>query len=103
MLEGNLRWFFLHNLHCECNGEITCVICFEEEGGLRTELFCGHNFHKECIEEWFRRNYECPFCPMCKRDFRKHRQYARFDRYYQERLTSKYSIIDEFRYFSREI
>jgi len=45
--------------------EYECAICLEnEEQKEELILQCGHIFHKECINEWFRRrqNNDCPCC-----------------------------------------
>jgi len=41
-----------------------CCICladFEKEQDVR-ELDCRHLFHKVCVDEWLRRNHNCPLC-----------------------------------------
>ena len=42
-------------------GDIECCICYEEivEGKM---LSCGHIYHKECIDEWFKEKRICPYC-----------------------------------------
>ncbi|CAG9313425.1 unnamed protein product [Blepharisma stoltei] len=44
-----------------------CVICMEDFKGDSNvrKLNCGHIFHVECIDEWFKHHKACP---MCKRD-----------------------------------
>jgi len=47
----------------------TCAICiadYEPDDLLRV-LPCGHNFHKDCIDQWFKQSLLCPFC---KKDIR---------------------------------
>jgi hypothetical protein len=41
--------------------EIECCICYEWviEGKM---LSCGHIYHKECIDEWFKEKRICPYC-----------------------------------------
>lgn len=41
-----------------------CSICrLEEEDRLTICSFpCGHHFHRECIEEWLKREMRCPMC-----------------------------------------
>eukprot|EP00736_Rhodelphis_marinus_P008795 Rmarinus@m.16730 len=48
----------------------TCCICLEdyEEGDELRKMFCGHRFHKPCIETWGTVKSECP---LCKRDLRQ--------------------------------
>lgn len=38
-----------------------CCICYEGivEGKM---LSCGHIYHKECIDEWFKEKKICPYC-----------------------------------------
>ena len=51
-----------------------CSICYEENPKCR--LVCGHQFHHECIKEWYLkgRNTKCPICRnnICYRGMRKH-------------------------------
>jgi len=41
-----------------------CVVCLEDLGDNYKNLQCGHNFHYDCILEWFRKSKEgtCPCC-----------------------------------------
>ncbi|KAF2499841.1 hypothetical protein BU16DRAFT_615203 [Lophium mytilinum] len=42
-------------------GERICVICQSEfENGVLT--ICGHQFCKECIQEWYKAHRTCPIC-----------------------------------------
>ncbi len=45
--------------------EQTCVICFEKyfENNVGYKLICGHIYHKECINGWFK---NCGTCPICR-------------------------------------
>jgi len=42
-----------------------CSICYENmcnsNGNVKT-LECGHQFHRECINEWFTHRKNCPIC-----------------------------------------
>lgn len=40
---------------------VECCICYEGilEGKI---LSCGHIYHKECIDEWFKEKKICPYC-----------------------------------------
>ena len=49
----------------------TCGICLEEFNKEKDSpktaknfviLVCGHNFHKNCLEEWFKKKNSCPYC-----------------------------------------
>jgi hypothetical protein len=47
--------------------KVDCAVCLTELGddGLpaaRLVPGCGHGFHAECIEAWFRVNSTCPLC-----------------------------------------
>ncbi|KAH0462838.1 hypothetical protein IEQ34_010413 [Dendrobium chrysotoxum] len=45
--------------------ERMCPVCLSEfEDGERVRFLpeCGHCFHVECIDMWFRRNSTCPMC-----------------------------------------
>ena len=39
-----------------------CSICLELIDNNCCTLKCSHNFHKECITEWFERKSVCPNC-----------------------------------------
>jgi len=40
-----------------------CSICFEEiSDEEQSVLKCDHTFHKECIDEWFKKSHRCPLC-----------------------------------------
>ena len=39
-----------------------CVICSSNLTIFETPLKCGHRFHSECIDEWFKRVKICPTC-----------------------------------------
>ncbi len=53
--------------------EHDCAIC---QDGITTRqqcrkiLHCGHWFHKDCIDPWFRQNVQCPICRYDIRDYR---------------------------------
>ena len=40
---------------------MTCSICLSESECNHT-LYCGHQFHEECIEKWLEENNTCPNC-----------------------------------------
>lgn len=48
----------------------TCGICLEEFNKQEKTakdfliLVCGHNFHKNCIEEWLNKKNSCPYCKL---------------------------------------
>lgn len=42
-----------------------CPICldnYEDGDHIFYSQYCSHYFHKECIEEWLEKNFECPCC-----------------------------------------
>lgn len=42
-----------------------CSICLEDitsKGLDKKELNCGHNYHKQCVDEWLQTNKTCPLC-----------------------------------------
>nr|CAB3496001.1 unnamed protein product [Digitaria exilis] len=44
---------------------VHCAVCLSEmKDGERGRLLpgCGHRFHVECIDRWFRANSTCPVC-----------------------------------------
>ena len=45
-----------------------CTICHEpiKESDATAELSCRHQFHQECIDEWFDHNPDNPTCPLCR-------------------------------------
>ena len=46
-----------------------CCICLEEykENTYKRTLTCSHNFHKKCIDKWFRNCEDDDIsCPMCR-------------------------------------
>lgn len=44
--------------------ETTCSICLENYNNLKCSHTCpcGHIYHKNCIDEWFKNNDTCPLC-----------------------------------------
>ena len=41
-----------------------CSICLEKNENSIIKLYCGHVFHKECIESWIKNKSNCPNCRM---------------------------------------
>ena len=60
----------LVNLDTYDDGDMdnSCLICHEpfKEGELITQIGCGHEFHKDCLDQWIAVrgavNLECPYC-----------------------------------------
>lgn len=48
----------------ENSNTITCSICLADMTIEKTTISCGHQFHSECIIEYFRRGNDkrCPYC-----------------------------------------
>ena len=48
------------------DGKVECAVCLAEPGdgeaATRLVLGCGHGFHAECIQAWFRVSTTCPLC-----------------------------------------
>ena len=54
------------------DGKCICTICLEDQEENKVDVFkaesyyvcinCGSLFHKECTEEWARKNFSCPSC-----------------------------------------
>jgi len=44
--------------------ETSCAVCLSEFewGDAMRQLPCGHNFHRNCIDKWLKRNKVCPLC-----------------------------------------
>jgi hypothetical protein len=54
--------------------EQDCAVCQDTittSQQCRKILHCGHNFHVDCIDPWFRQNVACP---VCRFDIREHPQ-----------------------------
>ena len=53
----------MENIKSE-NCEIeNCGICISQLGeGYECKLECGHEYHMDCIFEWFNRDKSCPMC-----------------------------------------
>lgn len=48
-----------------CKSEDLCPICYDEvnSGHSVRKLWCGHTFHRECVDPWLRFHYRrCPLC-----------------------------------------
>jgi len=40
-----------------------CAICIDDEtNNIHVQLKCGHEYHKKCIETWFKNRLDCPCC-----------------------------------------
>ncbi|CAD7093347.1 unnamed protein product [Hermetia illucens] len=41
---------------------IICTICIDKINSDLIYLECGHSFHGNCIQKWFKDNNTCPNC-----------------------------------------
>uniref|UniRef100_A0A0N4ZAH7 RING-type domain-containing protein n=1 Tax=Parastrongyloides trichosuri TaxID=131310 RepID=A0A0N4ZAH7_PARTI len=55
----------------DASNDQQCIICLEkfgsEDPNPESEVIitqCKHNFHTECISQWFEKNADCPVCRM---------------------------------------
>lgn len=63
------------------NDENNCPICFEcLDSKSAYKLECGHEFHSECIIQWFRYPENGGTCPMCRSAGRSLRNKSFMDR-----------------------
>lgn len=53
--------------HVAVPANTTCAICQDEVTCATRIRACGHNFHSDCISQWFQMN---PRCPVCRHDIR---------------------------------
>lgn len=43
--------------------DLSCSICLEPLLSTKSKkLECNHTFHKDCVDEWLKRNMNCPLC-----------------------------------------
>jgi len=60
---GYIRELDIENSIQKC--ESLCAICLEEYTDTNKKICilpCNHTFHKQCIEEWWKKEHTCPFC-----------------------------------------
>jgi hypothetical protein len=52
--------------HDEISSDINCAICMEHTLATGNtdwrEFFCGHSFHRGCIDTWLASHTQCPIC-----------------------------------------
>ena len=61
------RWFWRQNplffdVTLTLGDNDNCPICIEKMEGDKVQLPCGHQFHKNCIDQWMQSNETCPYC-----------------------------------------
>ncbi|TNV76729.1 hypothetical protein FGO68_gene10106 [Halteria grandinella] len=44
--------------------DVACAICYSDfqEGEDASTLKCKHQFHPDCVKEWFKKKAICPVC-----------------------------------------
>ncbi|XP_046402254.1 E3 ubiquitin-protein ligase RNF165-like [Ischnura elegans] len=47
-------------------GDDNCAICLELLSGPVKTLRCRHEFHSQCISQWFQSNNGVQTCPLCR-------------------------------------
>lgn len=52
----------LKNSKVYCKENVECSICFEKDDTIIRQMKCGHEFHLRCIDKWFIRKRNCPYC-----------------------------------------
>jgi len=81
-----------------------CPICLSTDALPRVELACHHEFHSQCLGQWFTKNDSCPLCRgQVPRQVRRiHRARLRYEQCLQAhcqakqaklRLKKQYAII----------
>ncbi|VAI05822.1 E3 ubiquitin-protein ligase EL5-like [Triticum dicoccoides] len=56
---------YVHRASAEDGGKVECAVCICElrDGDTGRRLpRCGHRFHAECVDRWFRSHAMCPLC-----------------------------------------
>lgn len=44
--------------------DLSCALCWEEykAGDVTMLLPCSHRYHMECVQDWVREKFDCPYC-----------------------------------------
>jgi hypothetical protein len=51
------------DMAAELKKECNCTICLEDATPIDYSMtFCGHVFHKDCLETWKKKDPSCPVC-----------------------------------------
>ncbi|OEL27684.1 hypothetical protein BAE44_0011296 [Dichanthelium oligosanthes] len=61
-------------------GKVECAVCISElrDGDTGRILpRCGHRFHAECVDRWFRSHVTCPLCRAVVADGRSGKSYTK--------------------------
>ncbi|MCL7047001.1 hypothetical protein MKW94_007092 [Papaver nudicaule] len=66
-----LKTFYAKSFNKDTSGDgkEECVICLDEFKGLNSnvmELYCGHEFHNQCILKWINLTEPQSVCPVCR-------------------------------------
>ena len=61
----------------------TCAICYEQivRPNMKIMTKCKHEFHKTCLDKWFKKQRTCPMC----RSRPPHRLYKHHPRIFRKR------------------
>ena len=48
----------------EAKPEASCIVCMSafDVGEIVREIPCTHEFHRDCIDKWFKTSIRCPSC-----------------------------------------
>ena len=70
IMPSEVAWNLTNHV-CRENCDCLCSICLDQVETRVVRLDCGHEYHQECIKEWFMKSsseYMSVSCPMCKQD-----------------------------------
>ena len=80
---------------------VECIICLNSIDSVEMiTLQCNHNFHRDCIEQWFSKKQSCPTCRtkilFCKNGYENIKVHSFHDalKILQD-LVDKHSRIDK--------
>jgi hypothetical protein len=80
---------YLHRKICG-----TCCICLNEIAPSdNLTLKCHHNFHKECINKWFKQQLNCPHCRKVIRDKKTLTWFEEFNQKDEEWLPNSEPVV----------
>ena len=71
---------------CTMHNKDTCPICFEIVHKHSKVLSCSHNFHEECILQWY---ITSDTCPVCRVEQGKDK-YIKFRNMVEDNMRDKY-------------
>ncbi|KAI8904661.1 hypothetical protein EDD86DRAFT_74152 [Gorgonomyces haynaldii] len=66
LMHGHRYLLVMDLMYLESHSEEDCGICLETLGKSderpKVRLTCGHAYHRECVDPWFRHHLNCPKC-----------------------------------------